>query len=191
MDENGFECCQCWESQSHIHRKTKCVECGCEYYTDGEFDDLNCIKCGRAIRDNKDNTNNKTIVRDIIIRNCPECNSNKLINNYGEIYCNDCGLVISDYGMMERIIDSREVRNIDSMKSKSTLGTDTIEIESKLRDDKKRLEWIEPDRRPKFDSESGAEAGKIGGTISRRKLESEEAKRMAKIRWETNEECAE
>ena len=58
-------------------------------------------------------------------------------------------------------IDNREDRNIEHYieeEAKSTLGSDTIALERKLREHKKELEWEEPDKHHRFDSESGRTA---------------------------------
>lgn len=57
-----------------------------------------------------------------------------------------------------RNMDNREDRNKERYLEKeasSTLGSNTILLERKLRQDKKEWNWEEPETRHRFDSESG------------------------------------
>lgn len=76
------------------------------------------------------------------------------------------------------------------------LGTNTREIERKLRENKKKLGWKEPERRHQFNSEEARAAGKKGHRFDSKEAKeagkkghhwnSDKAREAAQKRWKRN-----
>lgn len=90
--------------------------------------------------------------------------------------------------------DRREEKGSDSREERARekglenivgfgVGTNTREIEKKLRENKKKLGWKEPERRHRFNSEEARAAGKKG-----HRFDSKEAKEAGKKghRWNSD-----